>query len=310
MQLAWIEDFLTLVRLGSFTRAAEVRGVAQSVLSRRVRALEHWAGAALIDRASHPVALTDAGRLLLPVAERAARDLAGVREQTRAAGSTAVAAVVIAAPHSVAIGLLTDLLRRPDLASPGPVPLLRVDADDAEGIARRLREGACHLGLLYLADDPPPPDTGALGVAEVGHDRLIPVSAPNGGGAAPRHKLPGRSGAPAHWLSLGTATYIGRAVAAARRSRFPPHHLRAVAENGLAAALRTLALEGTGLAWLPESLVAGDLAADRLVRAGDAVWDVPLALRAMRSAAPSAAADRLFERLRDRSGRPGHPATT
>jgi len=119
MQLAWIEDFLTLARLGSFTRAAEARGVAQSVLSRRVRALEHWAGAALIDRASHPVALTDAGRLLLPVAERAARDLAGVREQTRPVGSAAVAAVVIAAPHSVAIGLLTELLRGPDLTPPG-----------------------------------------------------------------------------------------------------------------------------------------------------------------------------------------------
>jgi DNA-binding transcriptional LysR family regulator len=298
MQLAWIEDFLALARLGSFTQAAEARGVAQSALSRRVRALEHWAGAVLFDRAAHPVRLTDAGRLLLPVAERAARDLAGVREQTRAVGSALTAAVVVAAPHSVAIGQLADLMRSADGAGAGPMPLLRVETDDAEGIARRLREGICHLGLLYAAAEPPPPDTGALAAMEVGRDRLVPVSAPGSTGVAPLYLLPGRPGTPTRWLSLGSGTYIGRAVAAARRSRFPPHHLRVVAENGLAAALRTLALEGAGLAWLPESLVIGDLIGGRLVRAGDEAWDVPLALRAVRSAAPSSAADCLFERLR------------
>lgn len=301
MQFAWIEDFLALARAGSFTQAAAARGVAQSALSRRVRALEHWAGAALFDRTSHPVMLTDAGRLLLPVAERAARDLAGVREQTKAVSSSRAAAVVVAAPHSAAIGLLPGLLRPADA-----VTLLRVEADDAEGIARRLRESLCHLGLLYAAIEPPPPDTGALAVAEMARDRLVPVSMP-GEGDGPRHALPGRPGAPARWLNLGSGPYIGRAVAAARRSRFPPHYLRAVAENGLAAALRSLALEGAGLAWLPESLVADDLAAGRLMRAGNTAWDVPLRVLLVRSAAPSAAADCLFERLCAPPVRPGHP---
>lgn len=294
MQLAWLEDFLALVRLGSFTRAAEAREVAQSALSRRVRALEHWTGAALFDRATHPVALTAAGRLLLPVAERAVRELAGAREQTRAAGGAG--AIVVAAPHSAAIGLLPELLG-PGGPAAASGPMLRVETDDADGIARRLREGLCHLGLLYAAADPPPPGTAALARIEVGHDRLIPVAAPGRDGA-PQHALPGRPGAPARWLSLGAGTYIGLAVAAARRASFPPHHLRAVGENGLAAALRPLALEGAGLAWLPESLVRGDLETGALLRAGSEAWDVPLRVFLLRSAAPSEPADRLFARLR------------
>jgi DNA-binding transcriptional LysR family regulator len=238
---------------------------------------------------------------MLPVAERAVRELAGAREQARAAGGAGTP-VAVAAPHSAAIGLLPALFG-PGQGGAAPGPLLRVEADDAEGIARRLREGACHLGLLYTAADPPPPDPGALPSVEVGRDRLLPLAAPDGEGV-PRHTLPGRPGAPARWLTLGAAAYIGRAVAAARRSGFPPHHLRAVAENGLAAALRTMALEGAGLAWLPESLIRGDLAAGALVRAGGEVWDVPLRVRLVRSAAPSEAADRLFERLRAASPAP------
>ncbi|WP_198943933.1 LysR family transcriptional regulator [Acetobacter sp. DsW_54] len=44
MDIKWLEDFVTLSRLQSFSRAAEERHVTQSAFSRRIQALETWVG--------------------------------------------------------------------------------------------------------------------------------------------------------------------------------------------------------------------------------------------------------------------------
>jgi DNA-binding transcriptional LysR family regulator len=71
MDHKWLEDFIALARERSFSRAAEQRHVTQPQFSRRIRALELWVGADLINRAGMPLALTAAGEELLPVARRA-----------------------------------------------------------------------------------------------------------------------------------------------------------------------------------------------------------------------------------------------
>jgi DNA-binding transcriptional LysR family regulator len=65
METKWLEDFLCLAEKRSFSLAAQVRHVTQSALSRRIRALEEWAGVELIDRSCHPLRLTVAGQLFL-----------------------------------------------------------------------------------------------------------------------------------------------------------------------------------------------------------------------------------------------------
>ena len=58
MNLIWLEDFLALASTGNFSRAAEERHMTQPAFSRRIRALEEWLGVVLIDRTTHPAALT------------------------------------------------------------------------------------------------------------------------------------------------------------------------------------------------------------------------------------------------------------
>ena len=51
------EDFVSPAETRSFSRSAQLRHVTQPAFSRRIQALEAWAGTDLVDRSSHPTRL-------------------------------------------------------------------------------------------------------------------------------------------------------------------------------------------------------------------------------------------------------------
>ncbi len=69
--------FVAVAEEGSFTRASGRLHVVQSAVSAGVRALERELGSPLFDRTTHQVALTDAGRALLPEARATLAAAAG-----------------------------------------------------------------------------------------------------------------------------------------------------------------------------------------------------------------------------------------
>jgi DNA-binding transcriptional LysR family regulator len=70
MTLDQIETFVQVARVRSFSRAAVLLDLAQPTLSGRIGALESALGARLFERHGHTLDLTEAGRALLPYAER------------------------------------------------------------------------------------------------------------------------------------------------------------------------------------------------------------------------------------------------
>ena len=68
MELRHLATFVAVAEEGSFTRASARLHVVQSAVSAGVRTLERELGAALFDRTTHRVRLTDAGYALLPEA--------------------------------------------------------------------------------------------------------------------------------------------------------------------------------------------------------------------------------------------------
>jgi DNA-binding transcriptional LysR family regulator len=77
---------------------------------------------------------------------------------------------------------------------------------------------------------------------------------------------------------------LGRIMQAGVGAKLAQSPVRTVFTAHLASVLRTMALDGRGIAWLPRSLIDEDLARGRLVAAASAEWDVPLEIRLYRDA--------------------------
>jgi DNA-binding transcriptional LysR family regulator len=117
--------------------------------------------------------------------------------------------------------------------------------------------------------------------ARIGGDLLIAVSAPNGSGK-PLHQL-SRQGASAVPVLLYTEeSGLGRIMRALVSRRLEPLSVQVVFTAHLASVLRTMALDGRGIAWLPQTLVEEDIGQGRLVAAASSEWAVPLEIRLYR----------------------------
>ena len=104
VQIKWLEDFLALVEVGSFVGAAKRRHITHPAFGRRIRALEAWAGAPLLERDSKVLRLTPRGQVLLEAARDAVASLTAAR---RAQGLDADNRLVrIATGHTLARTLL------------------------------------------------------------------------------------------------------------------------------------------------------------------------------------------------------------
>jgi len=173
---------------------------------------------------------------------------------------------------------------------------------------RRVQFVLCygHRGVPGRLDD------GRYRMVALGEDTLIPVSAPRPDGV-PQHALD-RADTVAT-LDYGEASGLGRILraqlghrpASAAIGKATPR-LNAVFTAHNAFLLKTMALSGRGVAWLPASLVADDLQRRDLVMAGDATWQVPVEVRLYRQNAQMApTAEELWKVVGGVDGPPEQP---
>lgn len=290
MDLDWVKDFLALAEHRTFSRAAEARHVTQPAFSRRIRALEAWIGAPLFLRGAQGATLTAAGTGFRPHAEDLVRGLDRARREARAAGARAGASLAIAATHALSFTFFPGWIRQhAPFETLGALNLISdsMAACEAIMLASEVQFLLCH----HHADVPMRLDEGRYDSVRIGGDCLVPLCAPSDMGA-PLWPL----GGPVRYLAYGTASGLGRILAASgAASGHAP-----VFTSHLAATLMTMACEGDGVAWLPLTLAEAAMAQGRLVRAGPEDRTVPLEIRLFRSPeSRSDAADALWRRLHD-----------
>lgn len=162
MEMRHLRYFVTLAEAANFRRAAERLGMAQPPLSRQIRALEAEVGCRLLDRTSHGVELTVAGRVFL---EHARITLAAAQravDQARVAGPESVDRLVIGAEASAALAIVGRALAR--VAREQPAPSLELRDQSPEEALRALRGGLTHAAVVAL---PMPGGTAGLAVETV-----------------------------------------------------------------------------------------------------------------------------------------------
>ena len=293
LDLAHLEDFQALVESGNFSRAALLRNLTQPAFSRRIRALEDWAGAVLFERETQPIALTRAGQVLQPRIGEILRLLAQGRDEARAAAARGHATLRFAATHVLSFTFFPAWLR--GLESGQPLEAVQLVSDSLGVCEQLMLQGQAHFLLCHHhASAPVRLDPTRFTAVRVGQDVLLPVVAPDQTGK-PRYVLAPGGTTPVPVLAYSDASGLGRIVAAAGVDTTGAVRLDPVFTSHLAAALRTMALTGRGVAWLPRSLIADDLDAGRLVRAGASALEIPVDITLVRgNAALGAAAERFW----------------
>ena len=288
LDLDWLEDFLALAESGNFSRAAQARNIAQPAFSRHIKSLEEWVGVDLFDRTSHPVTLTAAGKRLQPdIADMLLR-LEASRLAARAVHEQAAASLQFAATHALSLTFFPTWLSRIEAQLPlthdgrkmGPIQMVSDSFAACEDVMlqRRAQFLLCH-GHPSVANRL---DDAQFMFVKVGEDWLSPVSAASASGE-PTHALGAtKNGEPLPVLMYGEASGIGQIMRSVMKVLLEAGRFTTVFTAHHAVLLKTMALEGRGIAWLPQSLIVNELEARRLVHAGDARWTVPIEVRLFR----------------------------
>ncbi len=265
METKWLEDFVSLAETRSFSRSAQLRHVTQPAFSRRIQALEAWAGIDLVDRSSYPTRLTPAGETLLAQALEMLEALQATRNMMRSHQAVDQDMLDFAVPHTLAFTFFPHWLM--DLRRNFGAVRTRLTALNVHDAVLRLTEGGCELLIAYHHPSQPLQlSPQRYEMLSLGSETLAPY-AKAGADGAPLFSLPGPPGSKVPFLSYAPGAYMARLVELILKQAGQSLPLETIYETDMAEGLKAMALEGHGLAFLPHSSVRKELKSKRLVAA-------------------------------------------
>lgn len=278
MRLEWLEDVLAVADTGSFSEAAERRGVTQSAFSRRIRQIEERIGVELFDRSCKPVSLRATTAEHRATMVRLAGELRALQRGLREGAETAGRRITIASQHALTAtraAALIEAVHKSDRR-------IRVElvSDDLDACFAKLLARSADIAIVYRepgTEHPVRPDF--VEVAVLDRDRLIPVLAAS---AVPSRLSDGRLDGLAY-VAYPADVFLGRVLdhtvlRPAGQGDLPTP----VAETALTIAALEMARAGVGVAWVPGALARGDLARGKLEDLSDRLPSAPLEVCAVR----------------------------
>ena len=290
-----LSTFIAIHRAGGFSKAADLLGRTQPAISRRIALLEGELGVPLFERISGGVVLSQAGKVLLPHAERVAAAVRDAKEAVTALASGNAGPVSLATVGTLASTHLTVVLKQ--FAAKFPEAELSLQTATSDGVSDLVRRGEVSIGLRYLED----PSTDLTNYA-LPSEKLVVV-------CPLEHQFAGRrvknlSDLRAdHWLAF-PKDYAHREASA--ENIFAQFLVRDIASISWApvdslTAQKRLIEAGFGIGLLPESSVGEEIGAATLstILVGDLDARHPVMAIVRREGYLSAASLKLLEMLRE-----------
>ncbi|GAB3600019.1 LysR family transcriptional regulator [Microbacterium tumbae] len=153
MNLEQLRGFVEVADIAHFTRAAERLHLAQPSLSRQISTLEKELGAELFHRARGRIALTPAGRTLLPRARRMIADADAIRGEMAELAGLRRGRVSLGATPTLCVSLVAEAMGAFHAAHPG------IEMQLVEGgshlLIEQLSAGALDLALITVSEGLP-----------------------------------------------------------------------------------------------------------------------------------------------------------
>lgn len=255
-ELASLDLFVSVVELGSVSRAAAAHGVAQPSASSRLRHLERQLGMKLLERSPSGSVPTDAGVVVAGWAEAILRSAHELKAGLEAFQAEQAGRLRVVASFTIAEYLLPQWLGRFAREHPGDSVALEVA--NSTSVIERLRGGNADLGFIETTSE-----VEGLDEQLVANDELVAVVAP-GHPWAKRKAVPveALAATPLVMREAGSGTREALEAALSAIDLGPP---TAILELGSTSAVRSAVIDGNSPTVISRLAVADELAAGSLV---------------------------------------------
>jgi DNA-binding transcriptional LysR family regulator len=289
-----LNTFLVVHRRGGISNAAKALHRSQPAISRRIALLEQELGVPLFERIAGKARLSDAGRVMVPYAERAVAAAQDAENAVRALSRDNSGPVALAVTGTLAGGRLSKVLKRFAKQYPDVALTLRT-ATSAE-VSDLIRRGEATIGLRYDRDR-----SGDLDCEMLFAEPLQVVCAPD-------HQLAGRR--VGKLADLRTERWIAFPELPGRREIAASHVFALFLTQGMGeidwtpvdslTAQKRLVEAGLGIALLAQSHAAEEIRSSSIatIRVGDLTASHDIVAVTRRGGFLSAASRRLLEIIR------------
>lgn len=148
MDLSAYKAFIAVSEYGTFSKAADALYITQPAVSKRIALLEDQLGSQLFDRIGKRVMLNEAGRALLPIAQRIMQELQESQRVIDNLSGQVTGRLSLVTSHHIGLRRLPDILKQ--YAEDYPQVRLDLAFMDSENACHKIEQGNYELGVVTL----------------------------------------------------------------------------------------------------------------------------------------------------------------
>ena len=255
MDIKWLDDYMTLVECGNFTRAAERRFVTQPAFSRRIKSLENWLGVELVNRNAYPMKLTAIGSDYVEPIRKLLKDTYDLRTEIQERAGRGER-IIVSTQHSLSVSFCPKWygMISPYLGN----NRIRINAGNLYDSLDAFLAKQSEFLLCYSTPDILPQlERHDLRCLKLGQEQLVPVTTVTDEGR-PLFELTDIGVLP--MVGYPPQSFFGDMILKECISD-PIDDIKydVVYETALSEGIKNMVLQGVGMAWLPIGIIEKEL---------------------------------------------------